>query len=138
MPGTLELDIDGKLYKFGSVGMMIEVLAERELRRSRLEQFQKMATIAKDATPEIAGRALAEAYRDYSNSSIILRQELAAFMESATGRVFHFKQSAKIYNPQITDEESEAAYGKLTIEQWRQLDGFWTSSLTNGNKSAQE
>jgi hypothetical protein len=130
MQQNLPLEVDGVMRKFGSAGLMVQVYVERELRRMYLQQFELAAQIVKNAGPDIAGRVLAEAYRIFANSTIITQGEVAAFMDSATGRMFHFRLALRIFDNAITDADADAIYAKVTVEQWNQLDTFWTESIS--------
>lgn len=126
----LTLEVDGKDYKLESIGFLIRVLCETELKDRKRTIFLEIVNSARALPPEAAEKMLVAAYKEYADTSIVTPQELDLWMVSASGVVFQFREWIKRGTPAITDEEIMTVYSKLNNHQWKQINEYM-EQMTN-------
>lgn len=111
------LTIDGVGYRFAPLGTMVRVMAQEEISKRRRALWTEAISIVKDVKGDEGKELLVEAYRIQQRTVVSSIEECLAWLVSPEGDRFHFVQSAKKFQPSLSEEKLTEIYDRATASQ---------------------
>jgi hypothetical protein len=112
----VQVEIEGKKVAVGTLGLLMRYRAEEELREIRREIFVAAIKAATSLDKATAESFLLGAYRDYANTAVFMDDELNAWLLSAAGQRWRFRQALRSADPKVSTEEADRLYSVATKE----------------------
>ena len=123
---SIDLEIGGVRYKAGTVGKVINLDAENEVRQHNRREFVEAVAALGSLPTDQLQRAIAAAFDVMLRSTIVPMYETTAWMTSASGEAFLLYRSLLKYQADMTLEKARELYGQMMPLDFARLDRFLT------------
>lgn len=129
LPESLELTINGQVYKLGRVGFLAKLEAEPEIRGMRRAEFRMLVKDMEDIQSAAAARAISAGFDNYMRNVSVTHYDIVDFFGSPTGTLFLLHRSLQVFKPDATAEQAKFIFSGATADQFDQVDKFLRSCI---------